>query len=96
MLHETWSIEELRYGVSDRGSSIPIPMGTANYRFEYLENWRPSANMDPFNVCAALIGLHVDDSSSNKIIKPQMKPCRVIICRFDYEENTLIFTSFDI
>lgn len=54
-LHETCSIKEFRYGVSDRGASIRIPMQTANDGFGYLEDRRPSANMDPYKVCAILI-----------------------------------------
>ena len=54
-LHETCSIHDFRYGVSDRGASIRIPMQTANDGYGYLEDRRPSANMDPYKVCAALI-----------------------------------------
>jgi glutamine synthetase len=54
-LHETCSIHEFRYGVSDRGASIRIPMATVNAGHGYLEDRRPSANMDPYLVCAALI-----------------------------------------
>ena len=54
-LHETCSIKEFRYGVSDRGASIRIPMQTSNDGFGYLEDRRPSANMDPYKVCAILI-----------------------------------------
>ena len=54
-LHETCSISDFRYGVSDRGASIRIPMGTANDGYGYLEDRRPSANMDPYEVCYALI-----------------------------------------
>ena len=54
-LHETCSINDFRYGVSDRGASIRIPMGTANDGFGYLEDRRPSANMDPYQVCFALM-----------------------------------------
>ena len=54
-LHETCSIEEFRYGVSDRGASIRIPMQTSNDGYGYLEDRRPSANMDPYRVCAALM-----------------------------------------
>ena len=54
-LHETCSIADFRYGVSDRGASIRIPMGTANDGFGYLEDRRPSANMDPYRVCTALM-----------------------------------------
>ena len=54
-LHETCSIHEFRYGVSDRGASIRIPMNTANDGKGYLEDRRPAGNMDPYRVCAALI-----------------------------------------
>ncbi len=54
-LHETCSIKEFRFGVSDRGASIRIPMQTSNDGFGYLEDRRPSANMDPYKVCAILL-----------------------------------------
>ena len=54
-LHETCSIHEFRYGVSDRGASIRIPMGTANDGRGYLEDRRPAANCDPYQVCSTLI-----------------------------------------
>ena len=54
-LHETCYIHEFRYGVSDRGASIRIPMNTANDGKGYLEDRRPAGNMDPYKVCAALI-----------------------------------------
>ncbi len=53
--HETSSINDFRYGVSDRGASIRIPMATANNGAGYLEDRRPAANMDPYQVCARLI-----------------------------------------
>lgn len=54
-LHETCSIHEFRYGVSDRGASIRIPLQSARDGKGYLEDRRPSANMDPYEVCYALI-----------------------------------------
>ena len=54
-LHETCSMQDFKYGVSDRGASIRIPMQTANDGYGYLEDRRPSANMDPYKVCAALM-----------------------------------------
>ncbi|MSU75357.1 MAG: glutamine synthetase [Candidatus Magasanikbacteria bacterium] len=53
--HETCAIDQFRYGVSDRGASIRIPMATANSRCGYLEDRRPAANADPYQVCAALL-----------------------------------------
>jgi len=54
-LHETCGINEFRYGVSDRGASIRIPVHTAKNGCGYLEDRRPAANMDPYQVCAKLI-----------------------------------------
>ena len=54
-LHETSSIHDFRYGVSDRGASIRIPMATNNDGKGYLEDRRPAANMDPYQVCAILV-----------------------------------------
>ncbi len=53
--HETCNIRQFRYGVSDRGASIRIPMATAQQGRGYLEDRRPAANMDPYQVCAILI-----------------------------------------
>ncbi len=53
--HETCSIFDFRYGVSDRGASIRIPMDTANKGRGYLEDRRPAANLDPYQICTALI-----------------------------------------
>ncbi|MCA1732572.1 MAG: glutamine synthetase, partial [Acidobacteria bacterium] len=44
-----------RWGVSDRGASIRIPMLTARNGKGYFEDRRPAANMDPYEVCAILI-----------------------------------------
>ena len=54
-LHETWSIHEFRYAVSDRGASVRIPMDTSKAGKGYLEDRRPSANMDPYQVCTAIM-----------------------------------------
>lgn len=53
--HETCPITEFRYGVSDRGASIRIPMATANSGSGYLEDRRPAANCDPYLVFARLL-----------------------------------------
>ena len=53
--HETCSINDFRYGISDRGASIRIPMATANAGKGYLEDRRPAANLDPYQICTALI-----------------------------------------
>lgn len=53
--HETCAIHQFRYGISDRGASVRIPMNTANAGKGYLEDRRPAANLDPYQVCTALI-----------------------------------------
>ena len=53
--HETASYDVFSYGIADRGASVRIPMGTANDGYGYLEDRRPSANMDPYLVCTMLI-----------------------------------------
>ncbi|MBU0978437.1 MAG: glutamine synthetase beta-grasp domain-containing protein [Patescibacteria group bacterium] len=53
--HETCSIHQFRYGVSDRGASIRIPAMTAHAKRGYLEDRRPAANADPYQVLTALL-----------------------------------------
>ncbi len=53
--HETCDINTFRYGVSDRGASIRIPMATDKAGSGYLEDRRPAANVDPYQVCTALM-----------------------------------------
>ncbi len=53
--HETCSIHQFRCGVSDRGASIRIPHGTAVDGKGYLEDRRPAANIDPYEVCNILM-----------------------------------------
>lgn len=53
--HETCSIREFRFGVSDRGASIRIPIFTAQQKKGYLEDRRPAANMDPYRVATKLL-----------------------------------------
>jgi glutamine synthetase len=53
--HETCPITDFRYGVLDRGASIRIPMDTNNKGYDHLEDRRPAANMDPYQVTTALL-----------------------------------------
>ena len=53
--HETCSINEFRYGVSDRGASIRIPWQVEKDGCGYLEDRRPSSNCDPYKVSKKLI-----------------------------------------
>ncbi len=54
--HETQSIDQFSYGVSDRGASIRIPVGTIEDGWKgRLEDRRPASNADPYRVGAAII-----------------------------------------
>ena len=53
--HETCSITEFRWGYSDRGASIRIPLQVKKEMKGYLEDRRPSANCDPYVVCQKLV-----------------------------------------
>ena len=54
-LHETQSIDQFSYGVSDRGASIRIPWQVEVDQKGYLEDRRPASNMDPYLVTKLLI-----------------------------------------
>jgi glutamine synthetase len=55
-LHETASINEFSYGVSDRGASIRIPIITVENGWKgWLEDRRPASNGDPYKIAARII-----------------------------------------
>jgi len=51
-LHETASYKTFKYGVADRGASIRIPRQSEIDQKGYLEDRRPAANCDPYDVTA--------------------------------------------
>ena len=54
--HETQSINQFSYGVSDRGASIRIPIGTVEDGWKgRLEDRRPASNGDPYKIAAIII-----------------------------------------
>ncbi len=54
--HETQSIDQYSYGVSDRGASIRIPIQTAEEGWKgRLEDRRPASNADPYKVAAIIV-----------------------------------------
>jgi len=53
--HETCSISEFKAGESDRGCSIRIPLSVRQKGYGYIEDRRPGANSDPYQVCAKLV-----------------------------------------
>lgn len=48
--HETQSIEVFTWGISDRGSSIRVPLSTSEKWKGYLEDRRPASNADPYRI----------------------------------------------
>ena len=54
--HETQSIDQFSYGVSDRGASIRIPVATVENGWKgWLEDRRPASNADPYKAAARII-----------------------------------------
>ncbi len=54
--HETQSIDQFSFGVSDRGASIRIPVGTVEDGWKgRLEDRRPASNADPYKVAAVIV-----------------------------------------
>ena len=55
-LHETQSIDKFSYGVSDRGASIRIPIGTVEDGWlGRLEDRRPASNGDPYKIASVIV-----------------------------------------
>lgn len=65
-LHETSSMHECTWGVSDRGRSIRIPRHVANQGKGYLEDRRPAANMDPYLVTERIMRTCCLDERQNQ------------------------------
>ena len=62
--HETSSIDKYTWGISDRSASIRIPISTIkDGGLGYLEDRRPSANMDPYEAFSYLIStvFHINE-----------------------------------
>jgi glutamine synthetase len=53
--HETCSHKEFRYGVADRAASIRIPLHVKVRGAGYIEDRRPCANIDPYEVTTFLM-----------------------------------------
>ena len=55
-LHETASINDFSYGISDRGASIRIPIITVEKGWKgWLEDRRPASNADPYRVMRHIV-----------------------------------------
>ena len=54
--HETASIHDFSYGISNRGASIRIPILTVERGWKgYLEDRRPASNGDPYKIAGRII-----------------------------------------
>lgn len=54
--HETASIHDFSYGISDRGASIRIPIATVEKGWKgWLEDRRPASNGDPYKIASRII-----------------------------------------
>ena len=60
--HETASFDTFSSGVANRGASIRIPNTTNDNKQGYLEDRRPSSNMDPYLVSGMIFKTTVLDS----------------------------------
>ncbi|CAG0879936.1 unnamed protein product [Cyprideis torosa] len=54
-LHETAPIDVFSFGVADRGTSVRIPRRCYEEKRGYLEDRRPAANADPYDVTRILV-----------------------------------------
>lgn len=54
-LHETSSIHEFSSGVANRGCSIRVPREVAAKGYGFLEDRRPSSNVDPYQVTRCIV-----------------------------------------
>jgi glutamine synthetase len=60
--HETSAYDHFNYGVANRGSSVRMPNMTRDRGCGYLEDRRPAANADPYEVSERILRtmLHAD------------------------------------
>lgn len=58
--HETQSISKFSAGVGDRGASIRIPRSVEINKCGYLEDRRPGANANPYDIAIALVSTICD------------------------------------
>ncbi len=54
-LHETCAVDQFRFGAADRSASVRIPRHVADAGCGYIEDRRPGANCDPYEVSNILL-----------------------------------------
>ncbi len=66
--HETAHMSEFIAGVGNRGASVRIPRPVATKGYGYIEDRRPGANANPYEVAAVLVeticGIHIKENVS--------------------------------
>ncbi|GGW27405.1 glutamine synthetase beta-grasp domain-containing protein [Arenibacter certesii] len=66
--HETASIHDFSYGISDRGASLRIPIYTVSNGWKgYLEDRRPASNGDPYKIAGRII-----QTVNSAVLEPQL------------------------
>ena len=54
--HETASISDYSFGVSNRGASVRIPSYTPEHDWKgYVEDRRPASNADPYRIVGRIV-----------------------------------------
>ena len=65
--HETEALDKFSYGISDRGASIRIPVGTIDDGWKgRLEDRRPASNADPYKVASVIIKTVKESGQTSK------------------------------
>ena len=62
--HETAKYNEFSYGVANRGASVRIPRQCDRDGYGYLEDRRPAANCDPYDVTAVIADTTILDAKA--------------------------------
>jgi glutamine synthetase len=73
--HETAAITDFKFGVSDRGASIRIPIGTVEKGWKgWLEDRRPNSAADPYKVAARIIKtVKIAEANLAQVIQKEKK-----------------------
>jgi glutamine synthetase len=97
--HETQSIDKFSWGVSDRGSSIRVPLATAKEWKGYVEDRRPASNGDPYKIVKVIadaldFALHLDKINYNMTVKVDVEKAKEALAYlgghdYDEEERTI-------
>jgi glutamine synthetase len=76
--HETAPYNKFSYGVSNRGASVRIPAAVATAQRGYLEDRRPNANADPYEVAALMTETICGAAAEKKVPMKQAAAKKVV------------------